>query len=108
PDPADAAEAVKRRLGARRPVIQAGHGVLWAEATAELRELAELTGVPVTTTMAAKSAFPEDHPLALGTGSRTATGQAVQFVREADLILGIGAGFARSTFAMALPAGKTL
>ena len=49
-------------LQARAPLLHAGHGVLWAEAWDELRELAELLGAPVMTTMAGKSAFPEDHP----------------------------------------------
>ena len=55
---------------ARRPVIHAGQGVLYAEATDELIELAELLQAPVMTTLEGKSAFPEDHPLALGTGGR--------------------------------------
>src|SRR2546425_268348 len=58
PDPDDVAEAVRLLLGARRPVLHAGHGVLWAEAWDELRELAETAQIPVMTTMAAKSAFP--------------------------------------------------
>ena len=62
-------EAAARVLReARRPVIHAGQGVLYAEASDELLELAELLQAPVMTTLEGKSAFPEDHPLALGTG----------------------------------------
>src|SRR5439155_14865066 len=66
-DPADVREAVGLLLRAKRPVLHAGQGVLWAEAWDELRELAELLGIPVMTTLTGKSAFPEDHPLSLGT-----------------------------------------
>ena len=63
-------------LAAKRPVLHAGHGVLWAQAWDELRELAELLQIPVMTTMAGKSAFPEDHPLALGAGGHSMTESA--------------------------------
>ncbi len=68
----DVRDLVTALLQASDPVINAGHGVLYAEATAELVEFAELTQIPVMTTLAGKSAFPEDHPLALGTGGLTA------------------------------------
>src|SRR6267142_6345970 len=64
----DIAEAAKVLLQARQPVINAGQGVLYAEASTELLELADLLQIPVMTTLEGKSAFPEDHPLALGTG----------------------------------------
>src|SRR5947207_2165150 len=67
----DVDECLARLLAARRPVILAGQGVLYARATAELVDLAERTGIPVATTLNGKSAFPEDHPLALGTAART-------------------------------------
>ena len=69
--PDDVSEAARRLAAARHPVILAGQGVLYAGATAELVELAELTGVPVATTLNGKSAFPENHPLSLGTAART-------------------------------------
>ena len=94
-DPDDAREAARLLLSAERPIIQAGQGVLYAEAWDELRELAELTQTPVMTTMAGKSAFPEDHPLSLGTRSGTTTGPVVHFIDRADLILGIGCSFTR-------------
>ncbi len=102
----DAAARVLR--AARRPVIHAGQGVLYAEATQDLLELAELLQAPVMTTMEAKSAFPEDHPLALGTGGPAVTGPTLSYLREADVVFGIGCSFTRHGMAATIPAGKTL
>ena len=107
-DPADVAEAARLLLGARRPLIHAGHGVLWAEAWDELRELAKLLEAPVMTTMAAKGAFPEDHPLAAGTAASVTTRSAAYCLKHADVVLGIGCSFARSNFSAPIPAGKML
>ena len=107
-DPADVAEAVRLLLGARQPLFHAGHGVLWAEAWDELRELAELTHTPVMTTMAAKSAFPEDHPLAAGAGGLTLHGTAAHFLKEADVVFGVGCSFTKGSFSTPIPDGKTL
>ncbi len=107
-DPADVAEAARLLLTARRPLLHAGHGVLWAEAWDELRELAELVRAPVMTTMAGKSAFPEDHPLAVGAGGHTLARAAAQFLARADLVFGIGCSFAQGSFATPIPPGKTL
>src|SRR5438067_832873 len=65
-NPAELEAAARMLVEAKRPVIEAGQGVLYAEATPELIELAELLQAPVMTTLEGKSAFPEDHPLALG------------------------------------------
>jgi uncharacterized protein len=107
-DPADVAEAARLLLGARRPVLHAGHGVLWAQAWDELRELAELVEAPVLTTMAGKGAFPEDHPLSIGTGGHTLLRTGAQFLVKSDLVLGIGCSFARGGFSSPIPAGKTM
>jgi thiamine pyrophosphate-dependent acetolactate synthase large subunit-like protein len=107
-DPADVAEAAQLLLGARRPLLHVGHGVLWAEAWDELRELAELVGVPVMTTMAGKSAFPEDHPLSVGAGGATLARAAAHCLVHADLIFGIGCSFAQGGFSTPLPPGKRL
>jgi acetolactate synthase-1/2/3 large subunit len=107
-DPADVAEAARLLLQAKRPVLHLGHGVLWANATEELRELAELVQAPVMTTMAAKSAFPENNPLSLGASGYTITGPAARFLVKSDLIVGIGASFFRGLFSAPLPAGKRM
>ena len=60
------------------------------------------------TTMEGKSAFPEDHPLALGTGGPAVTGHTLQYLREADVVFGIGCSFTRHGMAATIPAGKTL
>ena len=92
-DPSDVREAARMLLSAKRPIIHAGQGVLYAEAWSELQELAELTQVPVMTTMNGKSGFPENHPLALGTRSGSTTGPVAHFLSEADLVFGIGCSF---------------
>ena len=107
-DPQDVKEAVRMLLAAKRPVIQAGQGVLYTEAWDELREFAEITRTPVMSTMAGKSVFPEDHPLALGTRSSTTTGMVAHFMAEADLLFGIGCSFTRIHYGSALVDSKVI
>ena len=107
-DPQDVTKAAEMLLSAKRPVIHAGQGVLYAEAWDELKQLAELTQIPVMTTMAGKSAFPEDHPLALGTRSSSTTGPVVHFLEKADLVFGIGCSFTSIHFGADLLAQKVL
>lgn len=103
PDP-EVVEAVADRLvAARRLVIHAGQGVHWAEAYAELRELAELLGAPVSTSLEGKSAFDETHALALGSGGAAIPGQLRHFLDRADLILGIGCSLSETAFGVAMP-----
>jgi thiamine pyrophosphate-dependent acetolactate synthase large subunit-like protein len=70
--------------------------------------LAELLQVPVMTTLEGKSAFPEDHPLALGTGGAVMTGMVYHFLRQADVVLGIGCSFTRHGMSTNIPPGKTI
>src|SRR6266540_2763792 len=107
-DPDDVRAAAQALLEAQRPVLHVGHGVLWAEAWDELRELAELVQAPVMTTMAAKSAFPEDHPLSIGAGGHTLSDTAASFLVKADLVFGIGCSFARGAFSTPIPGNKRL
>src|SRR5687768_7221232 len=108
-NPSDIAAAARALVQARRPLIHAGQGVLYAEATAELRELAELLQAPVMTTLEGKSAFPEDHPLALGTGGGgVMSGPVFQFLPQADVVLGIGCSFTRHGMATNIPGRKVL
>ncbi|HTM96528.1 MAG TPA: thiamine pyrophosphate-requiring protein [Croceibacterium sp.] len=106
PDPADVERAAELLAQAKRPVIHAGQGVHWAQAYAELKELAELLAAPVSTSLEGKSAFDETHPLALGSGGAAIPGQLRRFLDEADVILGIGCSFAETSFGVRMPAGK--
>ena len=74
----------------RAPMIIAGGGVLYSDATTALRDLAEATGIPVAETQAGKSAIPWDHPLALGAVGVTGTRAANLTAREADLVIAVG------------------
>ena len=107
-DPQDVREAARLLLAARAPVIVAGQGILYAEAWEELKNLAELAQAPVLTTLNGKSAFPEDHPLALGTGGLSGTRMVDHFLRKADLVFGVGTSFTRSSFIVPIPPGKTM
>ena len=107
-DPRDIEAAATALCAAKYPVIMAGQGVMYAKASAELQELAELLQAPVTTTLLGKSAFPEVHPLALGSAALTLSGTVYHFVRRADLMFGIGTSFTKHGMCMNLPPGKTL
>jgi len=86
-------EAACLLLAAAKPVVFAGNGVLLSEACDELKQLAELLEIPVATTLMGKSAFPELHPLALGTTGIWGTRVANETCKEADVVLAIGTGF---------------
>ncbi len=107
-DPSDIAEAVKILLSSKNPVIYAGQGILWAEASDELIEFAELTNTPVMTTNTGKSAFPENHPLSIGTGANTMTKMVPHFLNKSDVVFGIGCSFTTNLASIAVPTGKTL
>ena len=106
PDSASIETAAEALLDAECPVIYAGQGVHYAQAWDSLKELAELLGAPVTTSLGGKSAFPEDHPLALGSGGRAIPKTVHHFLQKADLILGIGCSFTRTGFGVRIPDGK--
>ncbi len=108
PDPDAIREAAKMLLAAKRPVLYAGQGVHWAEAWGELKQLAELLAIPVTTSLQGKSAFPETHPLSLGSGGLAIPAPVHHFLKESDLILGIGCSFTQTNFGVMMPAGKTI
>jgi len=108
PDPGDVAAAASVLLGAKRPVIYAGQGIHYAQAWNELRELAELLGAPVATSLPGKSAFPENHPLALGSASAAKPAAVGHFLQGSDVIFGIGCSFTWTLFGVTMPAGKTI
>jgi len=107
-DPDDIRNLVSALLKASCPLINAGHGALWAGATDQLVTLAELLHLPVMTTLAGKSVFPENHPLALGTGGYTGTLMVDRFLHQTDFVLGIGTSFTRTVFNAPMPAGAVL
>ncbi|MFI6500817.1 3D-(3,5/4)-trihydroxycyclohexane-1,2-dione acylhydrolase (decyclizing) [Nonomuraea typhae] len=99
PEPAALARAASLIKGSARPLIVAGGGVVYSEATAELRAFAERYGVPVAETQAGKGALPYGHPLAAGAIGATGTTAANALAREADLIIGVGTRYSDFTTA---------
>jgi acetolactate synthase-1/2/3 large subunit len=86
-------EAAALISAARRPVLYVGGGVLKAQASAELAELAELTGAPVVTTLMARGAFPDSHPQNLGMPGMHGNVTAVTALQKADVLVALGARF---------------
>ncbi len=86
-------EATRLILEARKPVLYVGGGVIRARASKELRTLAELTGIPVVTTLMARGAFPDSHPQHLGMPGMHGTVAAVAGLQKSDLIISLGARF---------------
>jgi acetolactate synthase I/II/III large subunit len=108
-DERDIDEAARMLLDAACPMILAGQGVFYAKATDELRQVAELLQAPVMTTFDGKSAFLEDHALALGPGGGTFTGPGRHILHKSDLVLGIGCSFTRHGIATpVIPPGKKI
>src|SRR5262245_45805908 len=108
PDPKAVSEVARVLVEAERPVIYAGQGVHYAKAWAALRELAELLEAGVTTSLQGKSAFPETHPLSLGSGGRSSSKQLHQFLTSSDVIFGIGCSFTTTNYGVAMPKGKVM
>ncbi|WP_419919707.1 biosynthetic-type acetolactate synthase large subunit [Candidatus Poriferisocius sp.] len=92
-DPELIAQAAKLICEAERPVIYSGGGILKARAAEALLELAELTGIPVVTTLMNRGGFPDDHPLCLGMPGMHGNYTAVTAMQEADLLVALGARF---------------
>ena len=96
-DPRDIEKAAEILVQASFPIMNVGGGVLWADASEEAKELAELLSMPVASTLVGKGAFPEDHPLSMGGGvypkSRFASGTSIHINRKADAVLAVGNSF---------------
>jgi acetolactate synthase I/II/III large subunit len=86
-------EAAKLISAARRPVLYVGGGVLKARATAELRQLAELTGIPIVTTLMARGSFPDSHRQHLGMPGMHGSVAAVTALQKSDLLIALGTRF---------------
>ncbi|HEY1513591.1 MAG TPA: 3D-(3,5/4)-trihydroxycyclohexane-1,2-dione acylhydrolase (decyclizing) [Gaiellaceae bacterium] len=99
PDPSALAAAVDAIRAARRPLVIAGGGVIYAEATEQLRSFCEATGIPVGETQAGKGSLPYDHPSNLGAVGATGTFAANRFAAAADLVIGIGTRYSDFTTA---------
>jgi thiamine pyrophosphate-dependent acetolactate synthase large subunit-like protein len=108
PEASAVADAAAALMGARRPVIWAGQGVMFSGGTDALRDLAELIAAPVFCTMPGKSAFDERHPLALGAGSGATTGPANEWLVGSDVMLALGTSLTRSPYAQKINPGKTI
>jgi acetolactate synthase I/II/III large subunit len=108
PDPDAVKTAVRMLLAAKHPLLLAGQGVLYAQASDRLAALAELIPAPVLTTNPGKSAIPETHPLALGASTRSRPKMVTEFMAKADLVLAVGSSLTRTPFGPSVPAGKTI
>ena len=106
PSVSDVKDAIKALGNAKNPVIWAGQGVLYGAATEELKEFAEIMQIPVITTMPGKSAFDERHPLSLGAANRTAPKAVWSWLKDSDVLIGLGASFSKTTFGIDIPEGK--
>jgi acetolactate synthase-1/2/3 large subunit len=103
PDPAQVAIVADVLLNAERPVIYAGQGVHFARAWDQLAAFAELLEAPVTTSLQGKSAFPENHPLSLGSGGRCYGQSVYDHIHAADVIFGIGCSFTSTAYGIGMP-----
>jgi thiamine pyrophosphate-dependent acetolactate synthase large subunit-like protein len=106
PDPVDVRKAAAMLSEAKRPVLYVGQGVHYARAWDEVKQLAELLAIPVVTSLGGKSAFPEDHPLSLGSGGVAFPKTVFHFLRNSDVIFGVGCSFTETSFAVAMPKKK--
>jgi thiamine pyrophosphate-dependent acetolactate synthase large subunit-like protein len=102
PDPDDVAAAVKALLAAKDPLLHVGEGVYYADATSELLRFAELAQVPVLTTLKAKGAFPENHPLSIGVRGALAE----HFLGKCDVLFSIGSSLFPNRFSHAVPGAE--
>jgi len=107
-DPQGVKEVAKALVEAKGLIIYAGQGVHYAQAWQQLCELADLLEAPVVTSLQGKSAFPENHPLSLGSGGRSFPKTVQHFLQHADVIFGIGCSFARTSFGISIPSDKVI
>ncbi len=105
-DAADVSTAVDLLLKAKDPLIYAGEGVIYAGASADLRSFAEMVGLPVVSTLKAKGAFPENHPLFVGVRGEHVEG----YLEKSDLIFAVGSSLSPGRFSHGIPnaAAKTI
>jgi acetolactate synthase I/II/III large subunit len=108
PDPEAVKEAARVLLAAKNPLILAGAGIHYAEASAKLAALAELIPAPVATTNPGKSAIPENHPLSLGASTRSRPKMFTDTMAKADVVFAVGTSLTKTPFGPSVPPGKTI
>jgi acetolactate synthase-1/2/3 large subunit len=99
PDPDDVRSAIRALLAAKDPLLYVGEGAVYADASSELVQFAELAQVPVLTTLKAKGIFPENHPLSVGVRGSLAE----HFLHKADVLFSIGSSLFPNRFSHAVP-----
>jgi len=99
PDPVDVKIAADALESSNNPVLFVGEGVLYSEATEELKAFAEKANLPVVTTLKAKGAFPENHPLSVGVRGD----HVLKYMNDADLIFAVGASISPGRFGHGIP-----
>src|SRR5213594_2616310 len=99
PDPDDVKSALRVLLSAKDPLLHVGEGVLYADATSELLRFAELAQLPVLTTLKAKGAFPENHPLSVGVRGSLAE----HFLTKSDVLFSVGSSLFPNRFSHSIP-----
>lgn len=99
PDPEDIKIALDELKSAKKPVLFVGEGVLYSNATQELKSFAEKANLPVVTTLKAKGVFPEDHPLSVGVRGD----HVLHYMNEADLVFSVGASISPGRFGHGIP-----
>jgi len=99
PDPADVTLAIDMLSKAQHPLVYVGEGVIYADAAAELKAFVELANTPVISTLKAKGAFPENHPLFVGVRGE----QVNEYLNKCDLILAVGSSLSPGRFSHAIP-----
>ncbi|MBZ9856161.1 3D-(3,5/4)-trihydroxycyclohexane-1,2-dione acylhydrolase (decyclizing) [Mesorhizobium sp. CA13] len=111
PDRAELAAAVAALKGASKPLVIAGGGVLYSQASDELAKFVEGAGIPVCETQGGKSSLPDDHPLNMAAVGVTGTSAANRLAEEADVVLAVGTrlqDFTTGSWALFKNSGKTI
>ena len=104
----DVLRSAKLLIQSKNPLIYAGQGILYAGASEELTELAELTNIPVTTTMAGKGGIDERHPLSLGSSSIVMNGAVRHYMLNSDTVLAVGTSLTKHGMITTIPDGKKI
>ncbi|MER8385052.1 3D-(3,5/4)-trihydroxycyclohexane-1,2-dione acylhydrolase (decyclizing) [Mesorhizobium sp. M1428] len=111
PDRQELAAAVAALTSAKKPLVIAGGGVLYSQASEELAKLVQGAGIPICETQGGKSSLPDDHPLNMGAVGVTGTSAANRLAEEADVVLAVGTrlqDFTTGSWALFKHAGRTI